>query len=118
MHARGVARVSEDGKLREFPGVIVDITERKEAEEALKAAHRRWRLALEGADMGSWNIDPAAETLESDERFRTIFSGSTAPITYAEAFARVHPEDRPRVREAIEAAVDRSIQLRIQKIIG
>ena len=106
VHARGLAKMSDDGKLRELPGVVVDITDRKEAEEGLKAAHRRWRLALEGAEMGSWNIDPAGQTLESDERFRIIFSGDTEPISYVQAFDMLHPDDRHRIHVAIQAAVD------------
>ena len=81
-----------------------DISDRKLHEAALAKSEERYRLALEGADLGAWNIDPATNHLTSDERFRVIFHGSTQPLTYEQAFAAIHPDDRRRIRDAVAAA--------------
>ena len=80
-----------------------DVNERRRAEAELRASEERRRLALDSAEMGEWHVDPAF-ALTTDERFRTIFHGSTAPLTYEQAFAAIHPDDRERVGAAVAAA--------------
>lgn len=80
-----------------------DAVERVRAEAALRASEKARRLALDAAELGSFNIDPASDTLISDERFRMIFSGSTAALSYEQAFALLHPADRERIRAAVAA---------------
>jgi PAS domain S-box-containing protein len=78
--------------------------ERARAEAALRTSEEGRRLALEAADLGSFNIDPTTDTLRADERFRTILTGTTKAIDYEHAFAAIHPGDRERIREAVAAA--------------
>ncbi len=82
----------------------IDWTDRRRAEEALRESEEQRRLALDSAELGAWNINPATNLLISDDRFRMIFQGSTDPITYEQAFAAIHPDDRQRVRDAVAAA--------------
>ncbi len=84
--------------------VFRDISERKRTDRELRTSEVRRRLALDAAELGSWNIDPAKNSLLSDERFRMILHGSTDPLSYEEAFAAIHLGDRERVRAAVEAA--------------
>lgn len=96
--------------VRAFPaptGVTVyfrDVSEAKQVEAALRASEERHRLALDAAELGAWNIDPARKLLVCDERFSTIFTGSTAPLTYEQAVAAIHADDRAAVGAAIAAA--------------
>ena len=97
--------------VRAFPsqsGLTVyfrDVTEAKQTEAALRASEERRRLALDSAELGAWNIDPVQQRLTSDERFGVIFAGSPAPMSYEEAVAAVHVDDRAGVTAAIAAAV-------------
>ncbi|MCA9114604.1 MAG: PAS domain-containing protein [Planctomycetaceae bacterium] len=102
--ARG--RVERDGAGRaiRLPGVVVDITERKEIERALRESKEQLSLALDSTELGVWNIDPKSNHLQSDEQFRLIFHASKLPLTYEQAFAAIHPDDRERIREAVAAA--------------
>jgi PAS domain S-box-containing protein len=104
VNARGRVERDADGRALRLPGVVVDITERKRAEELLRKSEEQRRLALDAGELGAWNIDPNTKLLESDERFRLIFSGKTEPIDYESAFGMIHPEDLERVREAVAAA--------------
>jgi PAS domain S-box-containing protein len=102
--ARGRVERDADDRAVRLPGVVVDVTRQRQTQLELRASEERRRLALEAAEAGAWNIDLATNSLTSDERFRTIFHGSTAPIEYEEAFAAIHPDDRQRVRDGVAAA--------------
>ena len=81
-----------------------NITDKKRAEEELRASQERLRLALDSAELGSWNIDSAMQTLTSDERFRAIFGVTDEQLDYEHAFAIIHPEDWARIRDAVASA--------------
>lgn len=89
-----------------FTAHVRDVGAQRRMEAELEDAQQRWRLALESADMGAWNIDVKTNALEGDERFRDIFHGSADPVSYEEAFACIHPEDRQRIRDSVAAAID------------
>src|SRR4051794_25950846 len=49
------------GRLTGFSKVLRDLTDRRRAEERLRASEERLRLALDAARMGIWAWDPAAD---------------------------------------------------------
>ena len=81
-----------------------NITDRKHAEEELRASQERVRLALDSAELGSWNINTVTNSLASDPRFRAIFGVTDDTLSYESAFAIIHPDDRTRIRDAVAAA--------------
>ena len=97
--------------VRAFPsptGLIVclrDVTTARQTEAALRVSEERRRLALDSAELGAWNIDPARRVLTTDERFGAIFTGSPAAMSYEQAVAAVHAEDQAGVTAAIAAAM-------------
>ncbi len=94
----------ETGKVVRFFGTNTDVTDQRNIEEALRASERQRQLALDSAELGSWHVDPATNLLRSDERFRVIFGAAGDWLTYEEAFAIIHPDDRDRIRDAVAAA--------------
>ena len=102
--ARGRVERDDSGKAIRLPGVVVDFTAQWNVEQDLRASEEKRRLALDSARMGSWNIEVATNSLSCDTRFREIFHGSDLPITYEEAFAALHPDDRERVRDSVDQA--------------
>ena len=103
--ARGQLERDDAGHAVRMPGVVVDITGQKHAELELRTSEERRKLALDSGGLGSFNIDPATYTMDCDARFQIIFTGEIGPLTYEEAFACVHPDDRERIREAVAASV-------------
>lgn len=101
-------------------GTMIDITDRKRAQEEAVAESRKqaertsqeWQTRLElaekaGLKIGLWDWDAAANTVAwSDETYRQFgFSRDNFSGSIEEAVARIHPEDRLVVEEAIRKVV-------------
>jgi PAS domain S-box-containing protein/putative nucleotidyltransferase with HDIG domain len=86
---------------------VRDITQRKQADKALRSEHIMLARTEGIAHIGSWEWDIATDTVTwSDELFR-IFQRD--PQEGAPSFAKhpafYHPDDMARLRQAVEAAV-------------
>ncbi len=80
---------------------------RRKAEQAaavLAATRERLQLALDAAEMGSWNIIPVNRHLIGDSQFEKIPGFQSGDVTYQRAVDALHPEDRSAVEAAIAAA--------------
>lgn len=104
--ARGQVERDASGKAIRLPGVVVDVTGERRAEQQLRISESKWRLALEAAEMGAWNVDKRTNTLTADERFCMIYTGSPEPITYQQVYEAIHPDDREAVRNLVARATD------------
>jgi PAS domain S-box-containing protein len=82
-----------------------DITERKRAEAAVLEAAEQRRLGLEAADLGAWEYRFTTGEVVGDERFFRMFGTMAEVLSYDEALARVHPEDRAAADQAAQAAL-------------
>jgi len=106
--ARTTVNVIHDalGRPLRHMAVIQDINARKRAEEDLKASKDRLELALNAAQLGSWQYDPRRRMFSGDARAQEIvdFAENEAPIE--EVMKRVHPDDLEKVLAAIEASLD------------
>jgi PAS domain S-box-containing protein len=96
-----------DGEVIGLVGSSVDITERKAIEDALRLSEQRSALAMEVAQLGTWHWDLRTGCIMVDERCRAMcgLGGAPASLTLADMSARVHPEDWPRVEQALAAAI-------------
>jgi len=83
--------------------VFTNALARKRADEALRESEERVSLAVDSAEAGLWTLDLSAGVFWATERARAIFGYSPDDVISMERFeASVHPEDRDRVRGAIE----------------
>ena len=85
--------------------MAIDITEQKQAEEALRLSQKDLHRAQSVAQVGSWRLDVSRNALAwSAETYRLFGIPSETPLTYETFLSAVHPDDRERVDQAWRAA--------------
>ena len=98
--------LAAEGRRPRLVGINFDITDRKQAELAIRESGLRHRLALEAGHMGTLVWDFRTDRISWDDRLYELF-GVTAPDfdgTVAGFFRHVHPDDR----EALTAHLGQS----------
>ncbi len=95
-------------QVTKWVGMIIDITERKTAEQQLVKNERQMSLALDITRMGFWTLDPKLQRVRMDSRMRGIWGESTDEewLLLDVVMQRIHPEDRAMVAESVNAALD------------
>lgn len=103
---------ARDGKIVGLVGISQDITETLRTQEALRASEERLRLAFLASNSGlfDWNLE-TGETLYSPTSALER-SGATAIHDFAALERRIHPDDIPRLRAALNAHLERREPLR------
>jgi diguanylate cyclase (GGDEF)-like protein/PAS domain S-box-containing protein len=81
-----------------------DITERINAERALKRSHERFSLAADGANDGWWEWDLRTKEFYVSARWREVagIPGEPGIAGPEEWLDRVHPEDAPELKRALK----------------
>ena len=84
---------------------IADITANRQTEAALRESEERLRMAVEATGLGTWDYDLLNERLTWSHENKAVFGlAADAEIDYPTFLTLLHPEDRPRVDVAAQAA--------------
>lgn len=104
---------SSDGRIVGLVGVATDITESVRTQEALRISEERLRLAFLASNTGlfDWNLQ-TGETLYSPSAGALENVGESAVHDFASLEARVHADDRLRLRAALNDHFDRRLPLK------
>jgi len=106
-HVHAVADVLEDASgNREFVGAVTDITERKEAEEALRSSEAYLAEAQRLSQTGSWAWSPDTDFRHwSEECYHVLgFDPRDGAPRIEQLIQRIHPDDQPAFRESAKRA--------------
>ena len=103
----GTPRFDAGGNFLGYVGSVVDIDERKIAEERLAYNEEQLRLAVDAAEVGLWDVDPINDRLFWPARVKAMFGISAdAPVSMADFYTGLHPDDRESVGAAYAKAAD------------
>jgi PAS domain S-box-containing protein len=111
VEASGHCELDLDRRPVRFPGVLMDISERKRSLEALRRSEDRYRMAFEASGvLGAWNFDILTGMFFADSHFARIFGMDAAllesGVPVVDFLAAVHNDDRDRVSSRIKEALD------------
>jgi PAS domain S-box-containing protein len=83
---------------------VVDIHDRRKAEEALRLQSERLRNIIEATRVGIWEWDLVRDEVTVDERYREISGLDKAGVVpRGELLGRLHPDNQEDYREAVHA---------------
>jgi len=100
-------RFAPDGAYLGHLGTSADITERRDAEQALAASEAWLRLSAEATGLGFYDYDPQTRTATwSDELYDLWDLPRGSPLAFDKLVHSVHPDDRERYLGEVEAAFD------------
>ncbi len=107
IEAQGRAWLDENGAPTRLAGVNIDVTERRETEERLRAAQANLEVALAASRMGAWHLDLRTGQMHASDTCKANFGRvASDPFTYEDAVAATHPEDRPAMQESMRLALE------------
>ena len=106
--SRAVPIFDAHGHVLEWFGAASDITERKQEQERL-------RLAIAGANLGTWHWDIGTGGLDWSERCLEIFGlPPRTAMRYEKFLGALHPEDRARADDAVRTALQDGSEYRVE----
>jgi PAS domain S-box-containing protein len=115
--SRGQPIFSESGAVDRYFGVVIDITDQKRMEQALRDSDMRMRLAQESAKAQTWEWRLADNSIQSSDPLWKLY-GLDEPREWQPSFegwmALIHPENREGVANVVQEAIVLGQEFEIQ----
>lgn len=93
-----------DGKIYSIMVTAIEITEMVVARRRIEEAEERARLAVEAAEIGTFDLDLITNAVLTSERCNNIF-GFDHSVSRDVLTSVVHPDDREIIKEAHQASI-------------
>jgi PAS domain-containing protein len=73
----------------------------------LAEAEERSRFALDSAELGAWDMDPANQRVTWDERCNQLHGFLPGEVTvYSDVLKHIHPDDLENIKQNVQAAIN------------
>ena len=98
----------ENGKVSHVIEYIMDVTDRKFTEVALKESEERYALASKGSNNGLWDWDIKSNTVYYSDRWNSLLGYQGEELNHKpdEWFDRIHPDECMQVKTEITAHIN------------
>ena len=98
-----------DGRPERLVSIGRDITDQVETQERLSLNEESFRLTVEAADIGTWDLDLRTDVLRWSPRTKAMFGMSPdADSSMIDFYQGLHPDDLPATAAAFASALDPS----------
>lgn len=108
--SHGIPLRDESGQITKWMGIAVNIHDHKVATEHLAVTDARLRLAVEAANIGTWDHYLHTDKVEWSDKAREIFGFPGGQPSFEWFYSRINSEDRMRVSEKLKSATDAAIR--------
>lgn len=102
----GRPRFNGAGEFLGFVGCVIDVHSRIEAEARQREGEARLRLAIDIAELGTFDIDLVTDAVTVNDLGRSIYGwAADEALTFTRVQSFFHPDDRARVLAEVEDAL-------------
>jgi len=110
--ATGRTTYNEDNAAVRMSGICLDISQIKEAEEALRKSEERLKYTMEAIDDGYWDWDiPSGQTYFNPRWYTMLgYIPYELPQSFETLLSLLHPDDLNRFNSAVSSHLDQSIK--------
>ena len=113
--------ITQNGRRIAMISIVRDITARKKVEEELHISRLKLHLALEMAQLGSWDWDMKTDTIMWSTNLEVALGlvPGISSLRYATFLEMVHPEDRPLIEQKVQDACEKDADYEVDfRLLG